>query len=109
MSNPKRSALTRTTRKEYWRQKISAWQKSGLSQAAFCRMTHLANPQFLYWKSRILRPPAPSVMVSVNNPGPVIPGRAVYELILSGNMRIRLDEYFDPETVKKLIRAVREA
>lgn len=36
----------------YWKQQVSTWQSSGLSQAAFCEKHELVYHRFIYWKSK---------------------------------------------------------
>ena len=42
-----------------WLPHIEAWEKSGQSQAAYCRENGLVHTRFTYWKLK-LRPTAPS-------------------------------------------------
>lgn len=42
-------------RQQYWRQMISQWQQSGLSQAAFCRRHTLQTQQFSRWKIELAK------------------------------------------------------
>jgi hypothetical protein len=41
------------TRRQHWRQQVTAWQDSGQSQQAFCKAAGLNYPQFLYWRRKI--------------------------------------------------------
>ena len=40
---------TLESRRQYWREHVSAWQRSGLSQAAYCRQHGLIPRQLGYW------------------------------------------------------------
>lgn len=37
---------------KYWQQHIRAWQRSGLSQAAYCHAQQLSLASFGYWRKR---------------------------------------------------------
>ena len=37
----------------HWRSHIDAWQRSGLSQAAYCREHQLVKSRFTYWKNKL--------------------------------------------------------
>jgi len=39
-------------RRDYWQSQIEAWQLSGQSQKAFCRVHDLNYPQFVYWRGK---------------------------------------------------------
>ena len=39
-------------RRDYWQSQIEAWQLSGQSQKAFCRVHDLNYPQFVYWRRK---------------------------------------------------------
>ena len=47
--------LTGQARVDYWQSQLDDWQRSGLSQQAFCREHSLNYPRFVYWRSK-LRP-----------------------------------------------------
>jgi len=39
-------------RRDYWQSQIEAWQSSGQSQQAFCRVHDLKYAQFMYWRRK---------------------------------------------------------
>ena len=41
------------TKSEQWQQYVDAWQKSGLSQATFCKQHELVLHNFQYWRKRL--------------------------------------------------------
>jgi hypothetical protein len=44
-----------------WRNKITAWQRSGLSMAAWCRTNNEGYDRFIYWRNRLQESePAPA-------------------------------------------------
>jgi hypothetical protein len=42
-----------TDRARYWRQLVAQWQKSGLSQAEFCRRRRIKAVSFGWWKRKL--------------------------------------------------------
>jgi hypothetical protein len=46
---------TPTTREQYWKAQIDAWQTSGQSQRAFCEANALDYPRFGYWLRKFRR------------------------------------------------------
>lgn len=44
---------------EQWTDKISAWCKSGLSMAAWCRENNESYYRFIYWRRKLEPAPAP--------------------------------------------------
>lgn len=45
-----------TDRARYWRQLVNAWERSGLSQADFCRRRRLKPVTFGWWKRKLRGP-----------------------------------------------------
>lgn len=45
----------RRARETKWRGHLAAWQRSGLSQAAYCRQQNLIQADFSWWKHELLR------------------------------------------------------
>lgn len=43
---------SKQTRRGAWYRHITAWQASGLSQAAYCREQQIKLPNFYYWSGR---------------------------------------------------------
>jgi hypothetical protein len=39
-------------RRRFWEHNIEHWQKSGVSQAAYCRSNQLKAHRFYYWRRR---------------------------------------------------------
>jgi hypothetical protein len=40
-------------RRSFWENHIEQWQKSGLSQAAYCRRNQIKAHRFYYWRRRV--------------------------------------------------------
>jgi len=114
-----------TERGRYWRRWLGKWERSGLTQAEFCRRHGLKAASFAWWKHRLgeaagsLRSiprrsqerPSPEF---VEFPAPVrstAPSRGPsgYELVLPRGVVIRLPVDFDSDRVVQLLTLVGSA
>jgi hypothetical protein len=117
-------------RGKFWARVLSAWRKSGLTQAEFCRRQGVKAVTFSWWK-RKLRGAAErahrggnystatgrrrkGMFTEVMWPDRMLGGGAPirtrsespasgYEIVLAGGSLIRLPGDFDPEKVSQLI------
>jgi transposase len=46
------SLMPHSDKQQYWQAHINAWQRSGLSQAAYCQAKQLSLASFGYWRKR---------------------------------------------------------
>ena len=44
--------MAQSAKQQHWQRHIRAWQRSGLSQAAYCQSQHLSLATFGYWRKR---------------------------------------------------------
>ena len=51
-TNPKHT-YQETERSLYWRRQIRSWERSGLTQRAFCEKRGLSLSSFVWWKSEL--------------------------------------------------------
>ena len=122
-----------TERTRYWQRHLDRWERSGLSQAAFCRRHGLKAVTFGWWKRRLAtgrphirrRGADPGrvssvprrtdfVEVALTSPGMAeaamtSAGLAAYEVVRSRGVVLRLPADFDPERVSQLIAVVESA
>ncbi len=124
-------------RAKYWQRVVSAWEKSGLTQAEFCRRRDVKAVTFGWWKRKLTETTGRngrhcgnhsaargqcgrSDFVEVSLPGGLLPGGSVrsvpsgtsspsYEIVLPGGPVIRLADDFDPDKVSELIYALSSA
>ena len=109
-------------RAAHWRQVVADWERSGLSQAEFCRRRGIAAVTFAWWKRRLRqldesggasRRPARygkrrgrADFVEVSLPGPAVFGGFAYELALPGGACLRVAGDFEPERVARLLQVL---
>ncbi len=106
----------------YWQQVVADWERSGLSQAEFCRRRGLAAVTFAWWKCRLRQldgaggAPRRSAgyvqrggradFVEVALPRPAAYGGFAYELALPGGACLRVAGDFEPERVARLLQVL---
>ena len=120
-----------SNRAKHWERLLEAWERSGLTQAEFCRRRNVKAVTFGCWKRKLRgpgnrahagsRPTAAGqrsevkfaeVMWSGQSasgvPASTFSGTSVggYEIVLSGSLLLRLPTDFDPEKVSQLIHLV---
>ncbi len=111
-------------RARYWQRLVAAWEKSGLSQAEFCRRRKIKAVNFGWWKRKL-------ETISKSHPGSSRSGSSLtgssprsakprfvefrmtdaatasaYEVVLRGGRVLRLPHNFDPAVVAQLVVAV---
>lgn len=99
-----------TDRATYWRRLVASWEKSGQSQAEFCRRRNLTYAAFGYWRRR-LNDDHNGEPGSESDPRFLevrMPEAATdwYEVVLTGGRMLRIPRTFDPGEVQRLIGAV---
>ena len=45
-----------TERAKYWASQVAAWERSGLTQAEYCRHRGIKAGNFVWWKRQLLEP-----------------------------------------------------
>src|SRR5262245_36965263 len=94
-------------KEQFWREAVSAWQKSGLSVRAFCAGRGLAEPSFYSWRRELARrgqgsakPPARPKLVPVR-----VVADALLEVELPSGVVVRVPAATDAAAVAKLVAA----
>lgn len=108
-----------------WSNLIAQWRLSGLTQAEFCTRRGLSLPAFryhLYKPRRGSGPPGPPPVTATNGtplflpvvcppapqPGGLLaPPASAIEVILSEGLRIAVTPGFDPQTLRRVVDALR--
>jgi hypothetical protein len=80
------------TKRRYWKRRVEAWERSGLSQRQFCAKRGLALSTFQWWRAKLRRAEvpataAPFVPLTLGAPAPV----AAIEVELRSKTRLRLE------------------
>lgn len=86
-----------------WKQVFADWERSGLSQAEYCRQRQLSVTKFGYWRRRLSRKDESSgtfIELSGRTRGERL------ELELANGVVIRVPRGFERETLRKLLSVV---
>lgn len=94
---------------EYWRERIAAQQRSGLSVQRFCKEQGLNNPSFYYWRKRLRQQTA--VRFALIETGRVT--QAPYsehwlELVLPTGEQLRIGAGVNAATLRTVLEALRK-
>ncbi len=108
-----------TERGRFWRRHLERWERSGLSQAQYCREHKLSAATFGWWKGQLSgrqrRQPGMTTgkktspegtFVELSLPGSERMGASdsvVYEISLAHDRCLRLGRHFEPECVRQLV------
>ena len=102
-----------TERAKYWAGQVAAWERSGLSQVAFCRQQDLNGGTFAWWKRQLrqIAGKRPKRGRPAKTSGRFIEvqlatSRPEYEILLACGRSIRVPLEFDPQVLSRLIEAV---
>ena len=121
-------------RARYWHRLVAAWEKSGLSQAEFCRRRGVEAGSFGWWKRKLkgasgrgrrrggrnidrtplrkqadfveVAPPKTPFVVGSTPMAALAVGSSGYVIALTSGRVIGLPHHFDPAVVAQLISAV---
>jgi hypothetical protein len=105
----------------YWPDHFDNWEKSGLSQAEYCRRHDLKYCLFHYWKRKLRKPPQPSVQsesktinfVEVGSSLPFGSGHSLrtapgdFYRLWVGGICIEVGNKFNPQSLSQLLRCLR--
>ena len=89
-----------------WIEHIRQWQKSGLKQSVYCRELNLNPKLFSLYKNKLKKDKEDKF---IKIPQQVINSNTAsnnYEIILPGNIRIKINNNFESKSLKNLIRTL---
>jgi len=98
------------TRDEYWRERIAAQERSGLSVQQFCKEQGLNNPSFYYWRKR-LRQQTPVRFALIETgvaPQPPAHSEHCLELVLPAGERLRIGAGVNAAVLRTVLEALRK-
>ena len=95
-------------REEYWRERVAAHERSGLSVKQFCEQQKITEQTFYVWRKRLRnQPPMRFALVETGIARPQAPAEAGLELVLTTGERLRIGASVDPATLRKVLEALR--
>ena len=106
-------------KRKFWRRHIEQWEKSGSTQAEYCRRHRLSAKSFVYWKGRFRdmckvnmaagqKEPVKFVPVEIKPEAHIPAGNSTALVLCKDGYRIEIKESFNPEALGKVIRIIRE-
>ena len=101
----------RAANRQHWLEQIQHWQRSGLTQVAYCEQHHLGLKSFQRWHGKFKQERKPQTSSSttflpVNITAAKAPSLA---LLFGDDLRIEIPAGFDPATLKQLVQVLRAA
>lgn len=106
-----KAKISLSDKKVYWQNIIREWEKSGMSQAAFCRTRNITHSNFFVWRKRLAAEstaPLSAVFAPVtikqedimlSKPTASMPVR----LVLKNNVRLEIASGIDKATLKVVL------
>jgi hypothetical protein len=94
---------------KYWQSHIQAYQKSGLSQAEYCRQNNLRSNRLRYWKNKFKNQENPqnpcfvNLPVKISDTKPESKSESGVNVILSDGIVLSLSTNFDKATLTKAV------
>jgi hypothetical protein len=97
-------------KREYWKEQIEHWQRSGLSQTEYCRRHNLKRHQLAYWKKRFLKAASDVSFVPVKLDAvldiPAQPVNSSLSLIINHHFKVEIRAGFDTRLLRQVIVAI---
>jgi transposase len=95
-------------REEYWRERVAAYERSGLSVKQFCEQQQLTEQSFYVWRKRLRnQPPLRFALVETGVAHPQVLAESGLELVLPSGERLRIGASVDPTTLRRVLEALR--
>ena len=95
-------------RERYWRERVAAQERSGLSVKQFCEQQQITEQTFYVWRKRLRnQEPMRFALVETGVVRPQLPAESVLELVLTTGERLRIGAGVDPTTLRRVLEALR--
>jgi len=95
-------------REEYWRERVAAHERSGLSVKQFCEQQQITEQTFYVWRKRLRnQEPMRFALVETGVVRPQAPAESGLELVLTTGERLRIGASVDLTTLRKVLEALR--
>ncbi len=108
MSSPTKSK-NRKKQIKYWQAHIKAYQRSGLSQAEYCRQNNLRSNRLRYWKKKFQNqqdsqnPSFVNLPLTITETKPSAKSESGVSVMLSEKITLSLSINFDESTLTKAV------
>ena len=101
----------REVNRQRWLAHIDSWNRSGLTQRAFCQQHSLGLASFRRWRAIAMREgkPADSSVATFLPVNVVEPGAADLTVVINDSLRIEIPVGFDLATLRQVVQALQAA
>ena len=95
-------------REAYWRERVAAHDRSGVSVKQFCEQQKITEQSFYVWRKRLRnQPPMRFALVETGVAHAQVSAESGLELVLPTGERLRIGASVDPTTLRKVLEALR--
>ena len=95
-------------RSDYWRERIAAQERSGLTIERFCKEQGLTEQSFYYWRKRLReQQPMRFALVETGTAGQLPVRESDLELVLATGERLRIGAGVDAAVLRRVLEALR--
>jgi len=104
--------MTRSEKQAHWQQQIERWQRSGLSQQAWCKQHDIKLGTFSYWRSKSkasgIAPTAPRRFMPLSAPAAPLPGHSsTMGVALADGIRLEIPVVMVEQLLPVILRLAR--
>jgi transposase-like protein len=96
------------SRDEYWRERIAAQERSGLSVQRFCKEQGLNNPSFYYWRKRLRQQASVRFALIETRTGHQPKTDLSLELVLPTGERLRIGTDVNASALRTVLEVLRK-
>jgi len=89
---------------EFWSEHFKKWEKSGLSHKKYCEHEQLSYWSFRTWYYKSKSEAAETKFIKVNSYRPEEKPASKIRIILSGKIRIELDENISDDVLRRIFK-----
>ena len=95
-------------RQNFWKDQIKSWKEIGLSQAEYCRKYNINKQLFSKWKIKLLKTKENRlVQIPIKVKNNFLKSDDL-ELVIKDQYKIKIHSGFNPETLKRLIKLIKD-
>ena len=98
--------IAEETKKQFWREHVTSWQKSKIDQTEYCRRHGLKRPTFWYWREKFSKGSTGVSLVPVSIKINIPPALKPLIVNIDNRFRIEVSSDFEAVTLGKLVRTL---
>jgi len=101
--------LSNPGRQQFWKNHITQWSSTSLSQVEYCRLNKISIKSFQYWKRKSKGSSSPALIevpLPKSLPTPLLPTHPALCLVIGHQYRVEIGRGFDSEDLERLVRTL---